>query len=263
MPGLVKIGLTTRSVSKRAAELSTTSVPYLYTEDFSFHFDNVRKAERDIHTILSLYRVSKQREFFRISVNAARKIIETYYEEPPESTEIDAAVVALLDIPAVKEPNTKTKKKKNKKAKAESSEPTPAEPSEPIGIVTPAESTESGLVTPVESVTLEASEPKPKRAYCYRKSREDLDTERIAAIEKFIEAFRDTHPTLHTIYATELYNNYSEWGNTNNVLVLSHTIFGRLTPFVKGCMRHRYSKGNMIHIRYYPSTSEMVGDIPS
>ena len=68
MPGLVKIGMTTRSPEERAQELASTGVPMPFHVAAAWPVDDVRAAERGAHEALARYRVNDQREWFRVSV---------------------------------------------------------------------------------------------------------------------------------------------------------------------------------------------------
>ena len=70
MPGLLKIGLTTRSVSERVAELSSTGVPSAFNIEACFATDDPRTHESAIHHRLAESRLVGK-EFFRVSVEAA------------------------------------------------------------------------------------------------------------------------------------------------------------------------------------------------
>jgi hypothetical protein len=76
MPGLVKIGFSTRSPEERAVELSTTGVPFPFVVAFSAEVENAVEAEAATHLALTEHRVSSAREFFRISVESAVSAIE-------------------------------------------------------------------------------------------------------------------------------------------------------------------------------------------
>lgn len=72
MPGLVKIGKTTRSPSERAAELSgVTGLPTPFIVVYEQLFKNCSEAEVFVHTYLASrgHRVSDSREFFNAPVN--------------------------------------------------------------------------------------------------------------------------------------------------------------------------------------------------
>lgn len=63
--GLYKIGMTTRPVKERVAELNNAGIPYPYQLNLVLATQNARKAEAQIHNALS--RWSENKEFFRIS----------------------------------------------------------------------------------------------------------------------------------------------------------------------------------------------------
>ena len=77
MPGLIKIGSTRRNPAKRAETLSEhTGVPLSFTVSYSTVVGNCRLVEKMTHERLDGYRVSSAREFFRISVEDAARVIE-------------------------------------------------------------------------------------------------------------------------------------------------------------------------------------------
>lgn len=73
MPGLVKIGRTTRSPSERAAELSApTGVATPFVVVYEAYFEDCDKAESYVHALLEVAGTrSANREFFRISSTEA------------------------------------------------------------------------------------------------------------------------------------------------------------------------------------------------
>lgn len=78
MPGLLKVGKTTRDVAERCRELtSATGVPTPFVVAFEQHFQDCDYAEREVHAALSAsgYRQSENREFFRASPNEVVRII--------------------------------------------------------------------------------------------------------------------------------------------------------------------------------------------
>jgi hypothetical protein len=80
MPGIVKIGQTSRKIDERLRELSASSgVPQPFSREALFSSVNPIKDEQKIHNNLSVARVSDNREFFRLSpkdaVDAIRKIL--------------------------------------------------------------------------------------------------------------------------------------------------------------------------------------------
>lgn len=75
MPGLVKIGMTTRGSIRRAEELYQTGVPTPFKVAAEFRSVDCRKLEAMVHEALIEHRVSNSREFFRISLEAACECI--------------------------------------------------------------------------------------------------------------------------------------------------------------------------------------------
>lgn len=74
MPGLVKVGYTDRSPTKRASELAGTGMPTAYSVAYSVQLGRARKVEQQVHRELAHARVGK--EWFRCTVDAARAAIE-------------------------------------------------------------------------------------------------------------------------------------------------------------------------------------------
>ena len=66
MPGIVKIGMTTKAPLVRAEELHTTGVPTPFKVEFAIHVPDAVAVEKDCHTHFSRHRVSNDREFFRV-----------------------------------------------------------------------------------------------------------------------------------------------------------------------------------------------------
>jgi hypothetical protein len=77
MPGLLKIGATTRTPEDRAKELFTTGVAVPFQVEFSRRVSSVFEKEKQIHKILETYRIPS-REFFGISVDNALKVIDSH-----------------------------------------------------------------------------------------------------------------------------------------------------------------------------------------
>ena len=74
IPGLLKIGMTTRTPEERARELYTTGVAIPFKVEFSIKVDNPLKTEHQLHALFNEYRV-KSREFFQITPEDARSKI--------------------------------------------------------------------------------------------------------------------------------------------------------------------------------------------
>ena len=75
MPGLVKIGWTSRSPSDRASELYTTAIPDLHQIEYAAEAVEADLAEKSAHTILKSTRVNSSREYFRCSVKDAMAVV--------------------------------------------------------------------------------------------------------------------------------------------------------------------------------------------
>jgi hypothetical protein len=110
MPGLVKIGKTTRSVEQRAAELTHTGIPFPFEVACSVYSPNCSELEKSIHDLLSECRVNLQREFFLCDLGRAeavlkdlhRQQIDDWLDEFMPDCVMQASEMALDDsIPAV------------------------------------------------------------------------------------------------------------------------------------------------------------------
>ena len=74
---VLKIGMTTQNVLKRVNEInSATGVVFPWSPRKVYKVKDSKKAEQDIHSLLSQYRIRNDREFFRISFAEACKLIE-------------------------------------------------------------------------------------------------------------------------------------------------------------------------------------------
>lgn len=84
MPGLVKIGFTTRNIEERIKELNSASgVPDHFKVEATFITNNPAKDEQSIHSELSEVRVNDAREFFRLDpLLATNRISEILGWEP-------------------------------------------------------------------------------------------------------------------------------------------------------------------------------------
>lgn len=79
---LLKIGMTTRNVMKRVNEInSATGVAFPLSARRVYKVKDGRLAEKEIHLLLSQYRIRVDREFFRINFSDACSIIEHYLAE--------------------------------------------------------------------------------------------------------------------------------------------------------------------------------------
>ena len=76
MPGLCKIGMTTRSPEERAQELHDTGSPVPYRVAAKWPVADVRAAEQAAQAALARFRVSDAREWFNLPARAAVARVE-------------------------------------------------------------------------------------------------------------------------------------------------------------------------------------------
>lgn len=84
MPGLVKIGMTTRDdIDDRMRELYSTGVPVPFECQFACRVKKAdcAKIEKALHTAFAPQRINANREFFRIQVEQAKAILELFHHE--------------------------------------------------------------------------------------------------------------------------------------------------------------------------------------
>ena len=87
-PGLLKIGQTGRDPDIRRKNLSSTGVPQEFVIEYQALSSDYEALERKIHRILSDVRLSKGKEFFKISVPEAIHIIREVAENKIEYEKI-------------------------------------------------------------------------------------------------------------------------------------------------------------------------------
>ena len=77
-PGMYKIGYTSHEdVDKRVKQLSrSTSVATPFKLEWAFRCFNAERLEGEVHQALKGHRISKDREFFAISLNEAKETVE-------------------------------------------------------------------------------------------------------------------------------------------------------------------------------------------
>ncbi len=79
---ILKIGRTTRNIQKRVNEInSATGVIYPLSARHVFKVKNSKLVEKEIHNLLSDYRIRKDREFFKIEYSKACEIIDGYLQQ--------------------------------------------------------------------------------------------------------------------------------------------------------------------------------------
>lgn len=93
MPGLVKIGMTSRAeISIRMAELWTTGIPVPFECAFAGKVLDARKVEKAFHIAFAPNRINPSREFFKIDPIQAISLLELMCVEnltPQVNTELD------------------------------------------------------------------------------------------------------------------------------------------------------------------------------
>jgi hypothetical protein len=83
MPGMVKIGKTTRDPRTRAGELFASGVPTPFIIEATIETPNIDETELSVHRLLAANRVNKKREFFHVSVPEAVNALRRAVEEGP------------------------------------------------------------------------------------------------------------------------------------------------------------------------------------
>lgn len=81
MPGIVKIGRTSRSVHGRAGELYQTGVPTPFVVEYSILSPDCVALEKGVHGTFAGQRVGADREFFSVDLGQARQCIEYLQRE--------------------------------------------------------------------------------------------------------------------------------------------------------------------------------------
>lgn len=81
MPGLVKIGKTTREVNARAVELYQTGVPAPFKVEHQLLTPDCHVLELKVHKALDQFRVDPGREFFNVDVESAFSQVTDLHRE--------------------------------------------------------------------------------------------------------------------------------------------------------------------------------------
>jgi len=76
MPGLVKIGKTSRAADVRMHELYSTGVPVPFNCLLAVEVEDMQAVEKALHIAFFPYRINKKREFFKIDGVQARAVLE-------------------------------------------------------------------------------------------------------------------------------------------------------------------------------------------
>ena len=76
MPGMVKIGRTTRAMEARLSELYSTGVPLPFECSYAARVGDENKVEKAFHQAFGPYRINPKREFFSIEPEQAIALLE-------------------------------------------------------------------------------------------------------------------------------------------------------------------------------------------
>jgi len=76
MPGLIKIGRTNGEVAERVRQLDTTPIPLPFECFYAAEVTDADKVEKAIHEAFGDHRVRKNREFFKLSPDRPKAIIQ-------------------------------------------------------------------------------------------------------------------------------------------------------------------------------------------
>lgn len=107
MPGLCKIGYTTRNdVKERAKELYTTGVPYPFQIHYACQVSNGKNIETILHKLFSEYRVNNNREFFEADPERVKLALQL-----TSPTEITPKEIEYLTTEEIKEIQNVEKKR--------------------------------------------------------------------------------------------------------------------------------------------------------
>jgi hypothetical protein len=110
MPGLCKIGYTTRNdVKERAKELYTTGVPYPFQIYYACQVINGKNIEKILHKLFDEFRVNHNREFFEI--DPEKVILALQLTNPVDVTPKENEYLTVDEIKEIK--NTEKKRLSN------------------------------------------------------------------------------------------------------------------------------------------------------
>src|SRR5580658_3781291 len=95
MPGYIKIGLTRQNdVGERVRQLDNTSVPTPFECYFAAHVPDCEKLERTLHFVFGEKRARRNREFFTITPDLAKAIIELVADTRIDVTDVEQSIDA-------------------------------------------------------------------------------------------------------------------------------------------------------------------------
>ena len=114
MPGLVKIGKTSRDVNARMREMYGTGVPLPFECIVAREVEEAAEVEKALHEAFEPYRINSQREFFRIEARQIQALLCTWpgTDATPLVTEATAGTTEKREAAAEYEVATKKRKKR-------------------------------------------------------------------------------------------------------------------------------------------------------
>lgn len=116
MPNVVKVGYTDRSVEERAIELYSTGVPtpFIIFAHWKVSGDKVQTIEADLHRELLRYRISNNREFFKIEPKKAKYFISKFIGNGSNTEEGYQVLATRKNIEKLKKEKIEAEYKKEK-----------------------------------------------------------------------------------------------------------------------------------------------------
>ena len=82
MPDMIKIGYTAKDPFSRAHQISRgTGIPLGFEVEWAYKCFKGERIEQEVHKVFKKQRVNTQKEFFRVSLNEAKQVIEQIGEK--------------------------------------------------------------------------------------------------------------------------------------------------------------------------------------
>lgn len=82
LPGLLKIGYTSKDPNTRVKEISkSTGIPVPFRIEFLKRCVNGEQLEKAVHKYLQEYRVNNRKEFFEVKLKTVKEVIESIHKQ--------------------------------------------------------------------------------------------------------------------------------------------------------------------------------------
>lgn len=111
MPGVVKIGYTTKTMEQRMRDLDNTSVVEPFQIYYAGRVRNPLSVEKKIHEIYREWRIRPNREYFEVDADQVKRVIQLAEvagmgadEERPSEVSDDANEESILEVIPIVEP---------------------------------------------------------------------------------------------------------------------------------------------------------------